>query len=114
MLPRANRLRKDKEFGHVFKYRNVRGGEHFRVHFAPNHLMQPRFGFSISKKIGKAVQRNRLRRLLRESVRLNLQQIKSDTDIVVICKKPWLDASFGQVEQEMKYILKKAGLWVSK
>lgn len=57
----------------------------------------PRFGFSISKKVGKAVVRNRLRRLLKEVCRLNPQLFPKGYDYVFIVRREGVTLGFHQI-----------------
>jgi len=68
-----------------------------------------RFGFVISKKISKkAVDRNRIKRLLSEAVKMNLGKIKSQGNkIVFLTKRTMLDKKMAEVESEVKQMLGK-------
>lgn len=76
----------------------------------PNDLAYSRFGFSASRRVGKAVQRNRARRLLRESVRLQLSTIAPGWDMVFIARASITQATFAQVDADCRKLLKRAGL----
>lgn len=65
-----------------------------------NELGHPRFGFTVSKKVGKSVQRNRARRLIREAVRLN-QRLFEDCDYVFIAFNTASKTNFAAVEKEL-------------
>jgi ribonuclease P protein component len=76
----------------------------------PNGLEHNRFGFSVSHWVGNAVVRNRAKRLMREATRLHLGDIKEGWDLVFIARNPMREASFGQVEQAVQQLLRRAGL----
>src|SRR3989304_1234240 len=63
------RLRRRKDFDTVFQEGHVLANRLLVLRTAPNELPPNRYGFVTSKRLGKAVVRNRVRRPLRESVR---------------------------------------------
>jgi len=69
-----------------------------------------RFGFSVSKKIGGAVQRNRARRLIQESVRLLLTRVLDGWDVVIVARRPIVDAEFSDVMSRVEHLLEKSGV----
>lgn len=76
----------------------------------PNGLAWSRFGFSTSKRVGKAVVRNRVRRRLREVVSLRREHIDAGWDVVFIARPPSAHASYPQIEQSCEGLLARAGL----
>jgi ribonuclease P protein component len=76
----------------------------------PNDLPYSRFGFAVSSRIGGAVVRNRIKRQLRESMRLRIGQVKPGWDILVIARKPILDADYWKIDAACARLLGRAHL----
>jgi len=74
----------------------------------PNSLSLSRYGFSVTKKVGKAVQRNHLRRLLREIMRL--QSLRPGWDIVFIARSAAVNTDYHQLEMAVARLLARAQL----
>ena len=76
----------------------------------PNRTGQNRVGLTVSKKLGHAVVRNRVRRRLREIYRLNESRFRRGFDIVVVARSRAVDAPFSQLTAAYLSLAKKAGL----
>ncbi len=89
MLKQSYRLKRRQDFRRVYQRGNSLKNRAFVLCFRaagqkyPNQL---RIGFSVSKKIGKAVERNRVRRRLREACRLELAAFPKGVDYVLIAR----------------------------
>lgn len=85
-FPKSLHLRKPSEFAAVYdaKVRESRGP--LLIYGLPNQLGHPRIGLSTSRKVGNAVRRNRIRRLLREAFRLMQRDFPSGYDLVVVVR----------------------------
>lgn len=77
----------------------------------PNELPSSRFGFSASKRVGGAVVRNRVRRRLKEIVRLRLPMIAAGWDVVLIARPPIAQADYRQIESALDRLLRQANLY---
>ena len=76
----------------------------------PNGLPYSRFGFSVSSRIGNAVVRNRLKRRLRESIRLRQELIEPGWDVVFIARRPIGNADYHQIDAACARLLRRAHL----
>ncbi len=73
-----------------------------------NGLPHNRFGFAVGKRLGRAVIRNRLRRQLREVVRQ--LPVTEGYDVIVVARKPTLEADFWQLQASAVSLFKRAGM----
>ena len=85
-FPKAHRLGGKLEFSAVFdaKVRESRGP--LTAYARPTELGHPRLGITISRKVGTAARRNRIKRLLRESFRLLQHDLPSGYDLVIVVR----------------------------
>ena len=75
-----------------------------------NGLETSRFGFVVSRRIGKAIVRNRTKRLMREAVRLQCDLVFAGWDIVLIARAGIAGADYWTVEHAVTHLLGRAGL----
>jgi ribonuclease P protein component len=73
-----------------------------------------RLGVSISKKVGKSVVRNRIKRRIKEAFRTNLKSIKKGYDVVISVKPEAAAADYREIEREIRNLLKRGNLWNDK
>ena len=83
-LSKAQRIRSSREFARIYDGKQRAGDEHLLVFGRRNNVGATRFGLSVSKKHGNAVQRARLKRLLREAFRLSQHELPRGLDLVLI------------------------------
>ena len=108
MLGQKNRLTKKKDFDSVFKQ-----GQGFKQGFLylkikKNNLDSSRFGFIVSKKFSKkAVERNKIKRRLREVVKKELPKIKKPVDLIIVVN-PGTENDFQKLEQTINKLFKEA------
>lgn len=102
-------IKKTSEFSKVYKHGKSYADRHLVMYVYPNKLGYSRLGLSISKKVGKSVVRNRIRRLIKEVFRLNYKS-ENHNDIVIIARVRASEAGYMEIKKSFRYLLKKAGI----
>ena len=101
------------KLNHIFRRLYGTSGHansHMVLYARKNHSGQNRVGVTVSKKLGKAVVRNRVRRRLREVYRLNESRFLPGWDIVVVARGRAVDASFSDLTRAYLALAKKSGI----
>lgn len=103
-FPKSAHLLKHADFDRVYR----EGKRHFSRPMTFFYLRRqadspsgPRVGFTVGRVLGGAVERNRMRRRLREAVRLELARLNTPVDVVINPKKSVLTADFGELVKEV-------------
>ncbi len=90
MKPRVSsrgRLSRSAEFERVYRQGRSTANRHLVLYAFPNAATErPRLGLSVSRKVGGAVERNRVKRLLREAFARNEQGLRAGHDLVVVAR----------------------------
>lgn len=108
---RKLRLKSRSDFSRVYRGGKSFANGQFVVYWSKQKIADPfRLGVSASKKIGNAVVRNRMRRLVKEIVRLNAERIVPNVDFILIVRKPAVEMSTKDLERSVLHVLKRAGL----
>jgi len=97
------------EYDAVYREGRRRTSQEFAVFLRANGLDESRFGWSIKKALGSAVKRNRIRRRIREIVRLHRQEISPGWDIVIHPRASVATAQFATLTSELLKLLPKRG-----
>lgn len=106
------RLKKNKDFRKVYSRGRSFADRKIVVYLYKNDQDESRIGFSVSKKVGKAVIRNRIRRILKEICRLNRPKIKKGYDIIIIARPSAAKDTYRVLERSFLWLIKKSGLQV--
>ena len=109
----ARRVRAARDFQRVRRRGRQVSGRYLSLGYVrrPEAEAPLRVGFSVSKRVGGAVTRNRVKRRLRESVRRGLHTLAPGWDLVVTAKPAAVEASYTALDSEIRELLARAGLW---
>ena len=97
-------IKKNFEFKRVLNRGKSVNGKFITVYFFPNKLNLLRFGFAVGKKAGKAVERNRIKRLIREAARLTSTDFNRGYDLVFVWKNRVSaeEAKYNELKKEVE------------
>jgi ribonuclease P protein component len=107
---RPDVLRNKRDFDRLYKKGTKIHGKHLVIIFAKNGKCYNRKAFLASKKVGKAVARNRARRLMKEAHRSLAPRVKAGYDILFIARNTIIGTGCPEVAKTMRTSLSKGGL----
>ncbi len=107
---KAGRLPGGDSFTAVFDEGKSIAGRFVVLYYRKTKLDSPRVGFAVGKRLGGAVQRNRIRRRLREAFRLAAGSLKP-YDLVLVARSAARGADFSNIKNEIKDLLQTVGLY---
>ncbi len=105
-----NRLKKNEDFRRVYQKKRSMANKLLVIYVLKNEYGHNRIGFTVSKKVGKSVTRNRVKRLLRESYRLNEKKILQGYDIIFVARNTTSKASYREIESAMLHLFRRMKL----
>lgn len=103
------RLKKNYQYNYVYKHATSVADRHFVLLYCKSNLQQSKFGFSVSKKYGHAVQRNRIRRQMKAAASVYAGQVKSGYNVVFI-PRAGVEYEYSAILASFRKLLTKAGL----
>ena len=108
-FPRSRHLRRPGEFRRNRRSGSSRRSEHFIVSLSSGPGPGPRLGLTVSRRVGGAVARNRLKRRLRELFRLDTSLFPDGTDVVIVALKGSARLTSGQIRAQILDCLERLG-----
>ncbi|MFB3925356.1 MAG: ribonuclease P protein component [Syntrophales bacterium] len=102
---KQERIRKSRDYSQASKKGQRFYSDHFIVLLHKKEEGTRRLGITVSKKIGKAVTRNRIKRLLREFFRLHKERLPPQQDIVIIARRDVSFLAYADICRELENLL---------
>ncbi len=104
---KEDRILKRSEFLELTRSGRKLQNDCFIVFFKPGRFDSLRLGITVTRKVAKAAQRNRIKRLVREYFRLNRQHLNQNWDINIVAKKKATDLSSAKVDLFLQDLFEK-------
>ena len=109
-MNRSYSLKRHKEFRYTYRVGRSHSLPLLTLVVAKSRSATVRVGFSVSKRVGNAVQRNRAKRRMRACISPMVDRLRGGCNIIFVAKPEVLDAPFSELQQQMETLIKRAGL----
>ena len=106
-MKKQYRIKKNEEFSRIISEKHSISSANFVVYCSKKEETVSRVGISVSKKIGNAVVRNKIKRQIREMARSIIDFSAYDKDIIIIVRKPYLNNDYKQNSDDLEKLIKK-------
>jgi ribonuclease P protein component len=104
-------LKKDCDFRKVYKHGKSFANRYLVMYILENKSDSSRIGISVSKKVGNAITRNKIRRRIKEAYRLNIDEnVKNGYDIIFIARVSCNEAEYKDIDKAINHLVKKSNL----
>lgn len=105
-----NTLKKNSDFRRLYAKGKSAANPYLAAYCRRNRLGRNRLGYTVSVKLGGAVVRNRIRRRLREIVRLRAPELKEGWDIVLVARRRCVGAEYAKMDAAFLGLCRALGL----
>ena len=105
-MKKEYRVKKNEDFSRIIKRKQSMDNRTFIIYYLKNDIGHARIGISVSKKLGKAVIRNKIKRQVRMIIKETIN-LDDNYDYIVIVRNKFLDLDFISNLKEFNYLYKK-------
>ena len=110
-MKKENKLKKRKQFNWIFKNGTTIKERDVAIVYSSSYGNDYKVGFSVTKKVGKAVVRNKVKRRLKAIVSKLKNNIMPKHTMIFVAKPSIVDARFEDIQNQIALLLKKANLY---
>lgn len=110
-LLKQNILKKNKEFQQLYRQGKSYANRYMVMYILSVDQARTKIGFAAGKRLGNAVVRNRVKRLLREAYRQNQDKLKNGLHLLVVGRNPMVDVKFDVVDKAFEDVSKRAHIF---
>lgn len=110
IFPKINRLKRKKHFQFVYQRGKSRVNPYGALYIIKGKGLQ--IGFAVGKKLGHAVVRNHIKRMMREAFRLHREQIKPDYHLIWVARYKLVHANLANFEMTLLTLCREAGILI--
>ena len=112
MLGAKYRLSKNRDFRFIYRRgKNIAQPKVAMTYIKSRSHSELLIGFSVSRKVAKAHERNRIKRLMRENVRAVIEDIKPGHRIIFVARQAANNSGYDTIGSDIRKLLKRAGLF---
>jgi len=104
-------VKNNRDFLRIYKKGRFYVGRFIVLYVMENNMNINRLGITASKKYGKSVKRNRVKRLIRENYRFYEPFVKEGCDYVFVARNSGCFPEYSDIKKEMKFLFKKLGVF---
>lgn len=110
LLRNTQPIKLNRDFRRLYRSGKSEAGGFVAVYCKPNKLSCNRIGFTVGKSVGKAVVRNRTKRLLRESYRVLEDRLNGTFDMIIVARNRAAGESYDRILRDMKFVFGTLGV----
>lgn len=107
-MNKQQRIKKNKEFQRIFKKGKSFANRQFIVYVLKSDQPEFRVGLSVSKKVGNAVTRNRIKRYIRQTFLERKDDLMQNADYVIIARQQAAEMDFHESKKSLEHVLRIA------
>ena len=107
MLSKNYRMKKNSQFDYIFKNGKTLKHGKLLMFYSKSKSKTPKIGVVVSKKIGKSVTRNHVKRLIRESIHQNMKSLNNDLNYIFVARQGIECLNFNEINTSINSLVTK-------